>query len=53
MCNRRATRVLAPNFVDEMMLNHIVGYCYNDRRVIHWILKQARHGFQGIRGNFE
>jgi MoaA/NifB/PqqE/SkfB family radical SAM enzyme len=34
-------------------LNHIVGYCYNDRRVIHWILKQARHGFQGIRGNFE
>jgi len=34
-------------------LNHIVGYCYNDRRVIHWLLKQARHGFQGIRGNFE
>jgi MoaA/NifB/PqqE/SkfB family radical SAM enzyme len=34
-------------------LNHIVGYCYNDRRVIHWLLKQARHGFQGIQGNFE
>ena len=34
-------------------LNHIVGYCYNDRRVIQWLLKQARHGFQGIRGNFE
>ena len=34
-------------------LNHIVGYCYNDRRVIHWLLRQARHGFQGVRGNFE
>jgi MoaA/NifB/PqqE/SkfB family radical SAM enzyme len=33
-------------------LNHIVGYCYNDRRVIQWLLKQARHGFQGVRGNF-
>jgi MoaA/NifB/PqqE/SkfB family radical SAM enzyme len=34
-------------------LNHIVGYCYNDRRVIQWLLKQARHGFQGVQGNFE
>lgn len=34
-------------------LNHIVGYCYNDRRVIELLLKQARHGFQGIRGNVE
>jgi MoaA/NifB/PqqE/SkfB family radical SAM enzyme len=34
-------------------LNHIVGYCYNDRRVIQWLLKQARHGFQGVHGNFE
>jgi len=34
-------------------LNHIVGYCYNDRRVIQWTLKQAMHGFQGVRGNFE
>jgi MoaA/NifB/PqqE/SkfB family radical SAM enzyme len=34
-------------------LNHIVGYCYNDRRVIQWLIRQARHGFQGIRGNFE
>lgn len=34
-------------------LNHIVGYCYNDRRVVQWLLKQARHGFQGVRGNFE
>lgn len=34
-------------------LNHIVGYCYNDARVIKWMFKQARHGFQGIRGNFE
>lgn len=34
-------------------LNHIVGYCYNDRRVIQWMFRQAFHGFQGIRGNFE
>jgi MoaA/NifB/PqqE/SkfB family radical SAM enzyme len=34
-------------------LNHIVGFGYNDRRVITWLFKQARHGFQGIRGNFE
>jgi MoaA/NifB/PqqE/SkfB family radical SAM enzyme len=33
-------------------LNHIVGYCYNDRRVIRWMFEQARHGFQGIHGNF-
>lgn len=33
-------------------LNHIVGWCYNDARVVRWLAKQARHGFQGIRGNF-
>jgi MoaA/NifB/PqqE/SkfB family radical SAM enzyme len=32
-------------------LNHIVGWCYNDMRVIKWTLKQAAHGFQGVRGN--
>jgi MoaA/NifB/PqqE/SkfB family radical SAM enzyme len=34
-------------------LNHIVGWCYNDARVIRWMLKQAGHGFQGVRGNFD
>jgi MoaA/NifB/PqqE/SkfB family radical SAM enzyme len=34
-------------------LNHSVGWCYNDRRVVSFMLKQARHGFQGIRGNLE
>jgi len=34
-------------------LNHIVGWCYNDGRVIRWLLKQARHGFQGVQGNME
>jgi hypothetical protein len=33
-------------------LNHIVGYCYNDTRVIRWLLKQASRGFQGMT-NFE
>lgn len=32
-------------------LNHIVGWCYNDGRVIKWVMKQALHGFQGVRGN--
>jgi MoaA/NifB/PqqE/SkfB family radical SAM enzyme len=34
-------------------LNHIVGWCYNDGRVIRWLLRQASHGFQGVRGNLE
>jgi MoaA/NifB/PqqE/SkfB family radical SAM enzyme len=34
-------------------LNHIVGWCYDDGRVIRFVLKQARHGFQGVRGNLE
>jgi len=34
-------------------LNHIVGWCYNDARVVKWLVKQARHGFQGVQGNFE
>lgn len=33
-------------------LNHIVSYCYNDGRVIRWLLKQAVHAFQGVT-NFE
>ena len=34
-------------------LNHIVGYCYNDRRVIEMFLKQATRGFQGFGGHVE
>lgn len=34
-------------------LNHILVFCYNDQRVIRWLLKQATHGFQGIRSNME
>ena len=33
-------------------LNHNLGFCYNDSRVIKWVLKQAAHGFQGVSGNF-
>lgn len=33
-------------------LNHIVSYCYNDARVIRWLLCQAMRGFQGVT-NFE
>jgi hypothetical protein len=28
-------------------LNHILAYCYNDARVIKWILRQALNRFQG------
>jgi len=34
-------------------LNHIVSWCYDDGRIIRWMLKQARHGFQSIHGNFD
>jgi len=33
-------------------LNHIVGWCYNDMRVVKFLARQAAHGFQSIRGNF-
>jgi MoaA/NifB/PqqE/SkfB family radical SAM enzyme len=33
-------------------LNHIVGWCYDDARVVRFLIKQARHGFQRIEGNF-
>lgn len=34
-------------------LNHNLGFCYNDSRVIKWVLKQARHSFQGVTGSFD
>jgi MoaA/NifB/PqqE/SkfB family radical SAM enzyme len=34
-------------------LNHIVSWCYDDGRIVRWMLKQARHGFQSIDGNLE
>jgi MoaA/NifB/PqqE/SkfB family radical SAM enzyme len=34
-------------------LNHNLGYCYDDRRVIKWMLKQATRSFQGISGSFD
>jgi MoaA/NifB/PqqE/SkfB family radical SAM enzyme len=33
-------------------LNHNLGFCYNDTRVVKWVLTQARHGFQGVTGSF-
>jgi hypothetical protein len=34
-------------------LNHNLGYCYNDARVLRWVLKQARRRFQGVSGSFD
>jgi MoaA/NifB/PqqE/SkfB family radical SAM enzyme len=34
-------------------LNHNLGYCYNDARVIRWIWTQARNGFRGGAKSFE
>ena len=34
-------------------LNHNLGYCYDDARVIKWIWKQASRAFQGMSGSFE
>jgi MoaA/NifB/PqqE/SkfB family radical SAM enzyme len=33
-------------------LNHNLGFCYNDTRVLKWVLKQASRGFQGVTGSF-
>jgi hypothetical protein len=32
-------------------LNHNLGYCYNDRRVVRWVLRQAQRG--GATGSFD
>jgi MoaA/NifB/PqqE/SkfB family radical SAM enzyme len=32
--------------------NYILGYCYDNMRVITWTLKQAMHGFRGATGSF-
>jgi radical SAM protein with 4Fe4S-binding SPASM domain len=34
-------------------LNHNLGYCYNDRRVIKWMWEHAKRGFQGGARSFE
>ncbi len=34
-------------------LNHILGFCYNDARVLKWLWKQALNGFQGGARSFE
>jgi hypothetical protein len=32
--------------------NYILGYCYDNMRVIKWGLTQALHGFRGASGSF-
>jgi MoaA/NifB/PqqE/SkfB family radical SAM enzyme len=34
-------------------LNHNLAFCYNDARVIRWVLRQAARGFQGVTGSFD
>jgi MoaA/NifB/PqqE/SkfB family radical SAM enzyme len=33
-------------------LNHNLGFCYNDTRVVKWVMQQAARGFQGVTGSF-
>jgi MoaA/NifB/PqqE/SkfB family radical SAM enzyme len=33
--------------------NYILAYCYDTKRVLKWILKQARNGFRGATGSFD
>ena len=33
--------------------NYILAYCYDNKRVLRWILKQAKHGFRGATGSFD
>ncbi|MGH9518670.1 MAG: hypothetical protein ACRD2D_03435 [Terriglobales bacterium] len=34
-------------------LNHNLAMAYDDARVIRYLLKQARHGFQGVTGSMD
>ena len=34
-------------------LGYNVAYCYSTARVMKWLFKQARHGFQGGTASFE
>jgi len=34
-------------------LGYNVAYCYSAARVMKWLMKQARNGFQGVTGSFE
>jgi hypothetical protein len=34
-------------------LGYNVAYCYSAARVMKWLWKQARNGFQGVTGSFE
>jgi MoaA/NifB/PqqE/SkfB family radical SAM enzyme len=34
-------------------LNHNLAFCYNDARVLRWVLRQAANGFQGTTGSFD
>jgi MoaA/NifB/PqqE/SkfB family radical SAM enzyme len=34
-------------------LNHNLGYCYNDARVVKWVWQRAKNGFQGGAKSFE
>jgi radical SAM protein with 4Fe4S-binding SPASM domain len=33
--------------------NYILSYCYNTKRVVSWLTKQASRGFQGVSGSFD
>jgi len=33
--------------------NYILGYCYDNMRVVKWGVKQALHGFRGATGSFD
>jgi|SoiMetStandDraft_2_1073263.scaffolds.fasta_scaffold819503_1 hypothetical protein len=33
-------------------LNHNLAFCYNDARVLRWVIKQAARRFQGATGSF-
>ena len=33
-------------------LNHNLGFCYNDSRVVRWVLRHATQCFQEVDGSF-
>lgn len=38
--------------IQKSILNHNLGFCYKESRVIQWVLKQALRGMQGVTRSF-
>ena len=47
-----ATVIVAALAIREV-ISALIEYCYNDARVMKWVLKQGTRRFQGVTGSFD